>query len=71
MAAKKLLLRAADLLNADADATFDSCKGTTGGWSCGDCQKDSSGRCKARREHDERRSTATALKQAAQKGALK
>lgn len=68
MAARKLLLRAAELLEEDARAGAESCELNGRQWTC-DCTKDGSGRCAAQRDHDERWQTATALKQAATKGA--
>ena len=56
----KLLVHAAVLLEEDAQATFDSCKGNSAPWVCADCQDKPF--CSARRSHDERLRIAKALR---------
>lgn len=63
MTPKQTMLRAAELLNEDAELTRESCQraGDTAQWVCVDCVRDEAGHCNARRTHDERRQTAAAL----------
>lgn len=58
------ILRAAELLNEDAQAGFDSCSGGTDDpkpWACPDCKRDENGTCVSQRASDERREIAAKL----------
>ena len=59
---KLVLLRAAELLEEDAEAGRESCEGELGQWTCKSCERDDTGRCSAQRAHDERMLIAAALK---------
>lgn len=57
MTPKAVLLRAAQLLDEDAQLTYECCERATDPpqpWACDDCVKDEDGKCNAMRAHDER-----------------
>ena len=65
MASRKLLLRAARLLEQRAAGLREGCEGLRSLWACGDCPRDSKGRCPSKVDHDRLASTAKALREAA------
>lgn len=61
MTPAQTMLRAAQLLNEDADLGKESCMVGDRVWACPDCTKDEYGRCAAKAAYDTRQMTAASL----------
>lgn len=69
MADRVLLMRAAKLLDEEADFMRESCEGLHGWlWTCTSCQRDENGMCSTMRNYNEFVRTAAALRQEAARG---
>lgn len=60
----RLLLHAAKLLEDEAQVSRESCQGSFGLWSCGDCRQGAK-KCRAELHHDDMLETAKRLRKQA------